>query len=467
LNPRIAPEKRAYQEYMINRLTEEKKLILMVDLGLGKTFCTLSAIDNLMFDKYETEKVLVISTLRIVNIVWPKEMKKWTTLKEFRYSIITGTAKQRMKAIEEDADIYLINRENTKWLIDYFIKLKKWPFDYLVLDESTSFKNSRSQRFRAIRKVAPLTNRVVELTGTPSPNGLMDLWAQIYLLDKGERLGRTIGEYRDRYFNPGQRNRTVIFNYVLKHGAEQAIYDKISDITISLKAKDHIKMPARIDNIIDIVMPPRIKALYETMERDYILTLDEGEITAMSAAVVSNKLLQMANGAVYDENRKVIHIHDLKLEALDEIVETNEGKPIFVIYTYIHDKLRLQEHFSYLNPREINTEQDETDWNNGKIPMVIAHPQSVGHGLNLQEGGCIAVWFGMTNNLEHYLQTNGRLERPGQEDTVVINHLVVKGTEDVRAFQRIRSKNRVQESLLAAVKSRIREIKSRYPPPAI
>lgn len=449
-----------YQVYTIEQIKKKPKIVLILDMGLGKTVCTLTALNDLLYDSFTVNKVLVIAPLRVADMTWPAEIEKWDHLRNLRISKIIGTRQKREEAIEKRADIYIINRENTKWLIDYYLKRKeKWPYDTLVIDESSSFKNHQSQRFKALRKVAAISKRVILLTGTPAPNSLMDLWAQIYLLDQGERLESSITRYRNKYFEPNQRSRNIIFNYKLKPGAEKEIYKRIADIAVSLKAEDHLKMPERIDNIIKLRMPPSTKAIYDKMERDYLVTIDEDMITATSAGVVSNKLLQMANGAVYDESRKVVHIHDLKLEALEEIIEENEGKPILVLYNYQHDYDRLKARFEKLNPRELNTKEDLDEWNEGKIQLLLAHPASMGHGLNLQAGGNIIVWFGLTYSLENYLQANARLYRQGQKETVIINHLVVEGTEDENAIAKLMGKKISQDELIEAVKAKIRKAK--------
>ena len=449
-----------YQVYTIAQIKKKPKIALILDMGLGKTVCTLTALNDLMYDSFTVNKVLVIAPLREADMTWPDEIDKWQHLKNLRISKIIGSKKKREEAIEKRADIYIINRENTKWLIDYYLARKeKWPYDTLVIDESSSFKNHQSQRFKALRKATAISRRVILLTGTPAPNSLQDLWAQIYLLDQGERLESSITRYRNKYFDPNQRNRNVVFNYKLKPGAEKEIYKQIEDIAVSLKAEDHLKMPERIDNTIKLRMPPNIKAIYDKMERDYLVTIDEDMITATSAGVVSNKLLQMANGAVYDEERKVIPIHDLKLEALEEIIEENEGKPIMVLYNYQHDYERLMVRFEKLEPRELNTKEDLDEWNEGNIHLLLAHPASMGHGLNLQAGGNIVVWFGLTYSLENYLQANARLYRQGQKETVIINHLVVEGTEDENAIKRLTEKRINQDELIAAVKAKIKKAK--------
>lgn len=455
----------AYQEYTTNKIILTNKIIAILEMGLGKTVSTLTALEDLMYNRFEVEKVLVIAPLKVADFTWMEELDKWDHLKHLSLSKIIGSEKDRIAAIERQADIYTINRENTKWLVDYFVKQKKWPFDCLVIDESSSFKNHQSQRFKALKKVAAITKHVILLTGTPAPNSLLDIWPQMYLIDQGQRLGRTITEYRNEYFNPGKRNQHIIFNYVSKPGAEKKIYEKISDVAVSLKAVDHLKMPERIDNHIKIKMPKDIKAIYDKLETEYILELDEENISAMNAAAVMNKLLQLANGAVYADaiglERKVVEIHKLKLEALKDIIEDNEGKPIMVFYNYQHDLMRLKEYFKELKPRELKTIEDKQDWDNGKIQLLLAHPKSMGHGLNLQAGGHIIVWFGLTWSLEEYLQANARLDRQGQTESVIINHLIVEGTVDETVMERIAAKKVSQDDLINAVKAKIKAIKSK------
>lgn len=449
-----------YQKYIIDQMIAKKKMIAVVDMGLGKTVCTLSALEELMFNRFEVNKVLVIAPLRVADVTWGDEIDKWDHLNSFKISKIIGTEPKRIDAIKAIADIYVINRENAKWLVDYFVKAKKWPFDMLVIDESSSFKNNKSQRFKALRKVTAITERVIELTGTPSPNGLMDLWPQIYLLDQGERLGRTITSFRDTFFNPGMRNKNIIFNYVPKAKAEEEIHKRINDVAISLTAKDHLKMPPRIDNVIKLKMPLNIKTIYDEMERECIVELEKKDvIMAGSRAVVTNKLLQMANGAVYGEDRKVSIIHDIKLDALQEIIEANEGKSIMVFYNYQHDYDRLVERFKCFKPKTLKTKENIERWNKGEIELLLVHPASMGHGLNLQAGGSIIVWFSLTWSLELYLQANARLYRQGQQNAVVINHLVMEKTVDVDVMRALTDKKVNQDELIEAVKARIKNAK--------
>jgi len=446
----------AYQEYAIRRILDLPAVGLFLDMGLGKTVITLTAVDKLMYDSFEISKVLVIAPLRVAEDTWSRESAKWEHLRHLRISKVLGSASQRKAALQADADIYIINRENTEWLVD---QLKgKWPFDMVVIDELSSFKSAQAKRFRALRKVRPLIKRIVGLTGTPAPNGLIDLWPQIYLLDQGERLGRTLTGYRNRYFYPGKRNAQVVFTWEPKPEAPEAIEKQISDICISMKAIDYITMPERIDVTVPVILDNEAMSLYRNMERDAIITLSEQEVIyAGSAAAVSNKLLQMANGAVYDTDGKVQHLHDAKLDKLEDLFEAANGKPILVFYTYRHDEVRILKRFP--EARKLEDVNDIADWNAGKIPMLIAHPASAGHGLNLQEGGNTIVWFGLTWSLELYQQANARLYRQGQKQCVTIHHLVAEGTIDEDVMKVLTGKESRQEALLDAIKARLEEYK--------
>jgi len=431
---------------------ELPKVGLLLDMGLGKTVCTLTAIDELMFDSFEVSKVLVIAPKRVAEDTWMREIDKWDHLKHLRLSKVLGSQKQRMAALRAAADIYVINRENVVWLVDLY--KSDWPFDTVVIDELSSFKSNKSQRFKELKKVTPLISRMIGLTGTPTPNGYLDLWPQIYLLDRGERLGKTIGGYRERYFTPGRRNGYTVFDWDLKEGAEKAIQNKIKDICISMDAKDYLGLPERINNNVYIKMEPKARVLYEELEKELILQVDGEEITALTAATLTNKLLQMANGSVYNSERDVIHIHDGKLEALEEILEFNQ-EPVLVFYNFKHDYSRLMEHFQDMKPRTLETSQDISDWNNGKIRLLLAHPASVGHGLNIQAGGHIIVWFGLTWSLELYQQANARLDRQGQAKNVIVHHLITEGTVDEDVMKALDRKETGQAALLEAVKARI------------
>jgi SNF2 family DNA or RNA helicase len=400
---------------------------------------------------------LVIAPLRVAQSTWSGEIEKWDHLRDLRLSKVLGSEKQRVEALHQPADIYIINRENTEWLVNYYGR--KWPFDMVVIDELSSFKNPRSKRFRALRKVRPLIKRIVGLTGTPAPNGLIDLWSQIYLLDQGERLGKTLTGYRNRYFDPGRRNQNIIFEWIPKPFAEEAIYGKISDICVSMKAEDWLQLPERIDNVIEVELPEKAKSQYNQLEKDLILPLLESDVTAANAAVLTNKLLQMANGAIYDEFGEAKEIHDAKLEALEEAVEAANGKPVMVVYAYKHDLDRIRKRLKKYNPRTLDSDQDVQDWNAGKIQVLLLHPASGGHGLNLQTGGNIIVWFGLTWGLEYYQQANARLYRQGQTERVMVHHIVAKGTMDEEVLKALTGKASTQNDLMEAVKAKIEQYK--------
>jgi SNF2 family DNA or RNA helicase len=437
-----------YQEYATNRILEQEAVGLFLDLGLGKTV----AIDQLLYDYFEVSKVLVIAPLRVAQKTWPDEVRKWDHLKHLRISKVLGSEKQRMAALRAQADIWIINRENVEWLVDLYGK--DWPFDMVVIDELSSFKSPKARRFRALRKVRPMIKRIVGLTGTPASNGLIDLWSQIYLLDQGKRLGKTVTGYRNRYFEPGKRNRTVIFTWEPKPGAEEAIYKQLEDLCISMSAEDWLQMPERIDRVIEVQLSEEAQAKYDQLERDMLLPFTAGDVTADSMAVLSNKLLQLANGAVYDENGVAREIHQAKIEALDDVLEAANGQPVLVFYAYQHDRDRLLAHIPMA--KELETEQDIDAWNQGKIQVLLAHPASAGHGLNLQSGGHIIVWFGLTWSLELYQQANARLYRQGQEEkSVIIHHLVAVGTIDEDVMRALVGKEISQKALLDAIKARI------------
>ena len=448
-------EPRVYQNYASERIMDTPALALFLDMGLGKTISTLTALADLLHNRFEVSKVLVIAPLKVAESVWSEEKNKWDHTKYLRISAVLGSQRDRIVALDKQADIYVINRENVEWMVTYYGK--KWPFDTVAIDESSSFKSPSSKRFRALRKVRPFIKRIVELTGTPSPNNLLDLWPQIYLLDQGERLGKTITGFRERYFEPDKRNRTTVFSWKPKPGAEEAVYAKISDICVSMKAKDWLDLPERIDNIIPVKLPVAAKEKYKQLERDLLLPLTDSDVVANTAAVLSNKLLQMANGAVYDENKQVGEIHDAKLEALEGVVEAAVGQPVLVFYSYKHDCERILRRFP--KARMLNIAKDIADWNAGKIPMLLAHPASAGHGLNLQAGGHIVVWFGLTWSLELYQQANARLHRQGQKHGVIIHHLVAEGTVDEEVMRALLNKAVGQDALLAAVKARIEKVK--------
>lgn len=446
-----------YQKYAINHIIEHAASGLFLDMGMGKTISTLTAVDELLF-LGEVNKVLVIAPLRVAEDTWSMEVQKWDHLKSLKISKVLGTPKQRIKAIETKADIYVTNRENVDWLVTLYFG--NWPFDMCVIDELSSFKSSRAKRFRSLRKVRPYFKRIVGLTGTPAPNSLIDLWPQLYLLDGGVRLGKTIGSYREQYFKPGNRNQYVVYNWNLKEGSEKAIEDKISDICVSMKAKEYLDLPERIDNVIKVNLPTDVLKKYKELEKDLVLELDKDDITAANAAVLTNKLLQMSNGAIYSEKHEVVEIHQEKLKALLDIIETANGKPVLVFYSFKHDFDRIVEFLKSkkIKAVELKDSKDIKKWNEGKIPILLIHPASAGHGLNLQYGGNIIVWFGLTWSLELYQQANARLHRQGQKETVVINHIVSKDTVDEDVMQSLENKEINQDILLEAVKARFESI---------
>lgn len=437
-----------YQEFARKFILDHPVCCLMLDMGLGKTVVTLTAIWLMALDSFDIGKILVIAPKRVAEDTWPKELKKWEHLTGLTYSLVLGSKKQREDALQKKADIYIINRENVAWLVENY----KWDFDTLVIDELSSFKSNKAQRFKALKKVRPKVQRVIGLTGTPAPNSLLDLWPQMYLLDMGERLGRFIGGYRDRFFKPDKRNKEIIYSYKPRDGAEESIYQLINDICISMKAVDFLDMPDKISNRIEVSMDKKERELYEEFKREMIITLKGDEIDAINAAGLSNKLLQMANGAVYGENKKAVSIHDKKLDALEDLIEAANGKPLLVAYWYKHDLERISKRFDV---RIIQTTEDIDDWNAGEIPVALIHPASAGHGLNLQDGGSTIIWFGLTWSLELYQQLNARLWRQGQKNTVVIQHIVTSGTHDEDVMRALESKDMRQSALIAAVKARI------------
>ena len=437
-----------YQTFATNFVLEHPACGLILDMGLGKSVITLTALWSLLLDSFDVGKVLVVAPKRVAENTWPTELKKWEHLDGLTWSLVLGSEKDRRAALQRRAKIYIINRENVTWLVDNY----RWDFDTLVIDELSSFKSSKAQRFRALKRVRPRINRVIGLTGTPQPNGLLDLWPQMYLLDMGQRLGRFVGGYRERFFLPDKRNREVIYSYKPKEGAEEKIYELISDICISMRAADNLDMPGLVASRVEVQMNAKERKLYEGFERDMVLHLKDGDLDAVNAAALSGKLVQMANGAVYGENRKVHHIHDRKLDALEDIIEAANGKPLLVAYWYKHDLERIRQRFEV---RTIDTPKDIADWNEGKIPVALIHPASAGHGLNLQDGGSTIVWFGLTWSLELYQQLNARLWRQGQKHTVVIQHIVAAGTHDEDIMNALEKKDMSQTALIAAVKARI------------
>ena len=437
-----------YQSFATNFVLEHPACGLILDMGLGKSVITLTALWSLLLDSFDVGKVLVVAPKRVAENTWPTELAKWEHLEGLTWSLVLGSEKNRRAALQRRAKIYIINRENVAWLVDNYL----WDFDALVIDELSSFKSSKAQRFRALKRVRPRISRVIGLTGTPQPNGLLDLWPQMYLLDMGQRLGRFVGGYRERFFLPDKRSREVIYSYKPKEGAEAKIYELISDICISMKAADFLDMPELVSSQVEVKMSAKEQKLYEDFERDMVLHLKDGDLDAVNAASLSGKLVQMANGAVYGDNRQVYHIHDRKLDALEDIIEAANGKPLLVAYWFKHDLERIRQRFDV---RTIDTPEDIADWNAGKIPVALIHPASAGHGLNLQDGGSSIVWFGLTWSLELYQQLNARLWRQGQKHTVVVQHLVTAGTHDEDIVRALEQKDMSQTALIAAVKARI------------
>lgn len=448
-----------YQKIAIKHILKTKRAGLFLDMGLGKTVITLTAIDKLMYDRLEINKVLIIAPLRVAEDTWSREVEKWEHLKHLTISKILGNVKERRKAIMTDADIYIINRENVVWLINELSSFGNgWGFDMVVVDELSSFKAPSSKRFKALKKYISRSSRVLGLTGTPSPNGLIDLWSQVYLIDSGERLGRTLTGYRERFFLPDKRNQQTIFSYKPKEEAEDNIHKKLEDICLSMTANDWLDLPERIDNINYITLDSKEKEAYKKFEREMVLMLLEGEVTAVTKGVLTNKLLQFCNGAMYLESGEVGVVSDKKIKALEEIVECSNGKPILCFYSYKHDLERIKKAFK--NATVLENSETIEQWNKGEIQLLLTHPASAGHGLNLQAGGNIIVWFGLTWSLELYMQANARLHRQGQKESVIIHHLITKDTVEERVLNALKNKKEVQDDLMEYLKSKykVREI---------
>ena len=442
----------SYQRYGAEFICDHPASAILLDCGCGKTVITLTAIDELLRDRFEVEKVLVICPIRVAT-VWAEEIHKWEHLKGMRYSIAVGTESQRRYALAADADIYVINRDVVPWLVENYAH--NWRWDMLVLDELSSFKNPQAKRFKSLLKVRPKVKRIVGLTGTPSSNGLMDLWAEYRLLDLGERLGKFIGSYRNQYFRPDKTNGMIVYSYKPLAGAEEQIYKRIADMTVSIRCTDVLRMPELISSPYEVRMSKEEKAVYDQLKKDLVLGLPDGEITASNAAALSGKLSQMANGAVYDDEGKAISLHSRKLDALEDIIEAQNGKPLLVAYWFKHDLDRITERLRSLGVKYARIDKEDAirRWNAKQIPVGLIHPASAGHGLNLQAGGSTLVWFGLTWSLELYIQTNARLWRQGQVSrTVVIQHIVTKGTVDERILAALESKEITQDALMNAVK---------------
>ena len=439
-----------YQNYAKDFILAHKVSALFLDCGLGKTITTLTAINELMYDSFEISKVLIIAPLRVAQSTWKEEIEKWDHLNLLRYSIAVGDEKERLKALKQNSDIYIINRENVDWLVTK--SGIDFNFGMLVIDELSSFKSHTSKRFKSLLKIRPYFERVVGLTGTPSSNGLMDLWAEFRVLDLGERLGRYITHYRNEYFLPDKRNGAVIFSYKPQPNAEERIYRRLADMTISMKSTEYLKMPELILNELEINLDEEDQTKYKKFKKEMVMTIQEKEIDAINAASLSNKLIQLANGSIYDEAKNFYEIHNKKLDKLEEIIESANGKPVLIAYWFKADKERIEKRFKV---REIKTADDIKQWNKGMIDLALIHPASAGHGLNLQSGGSTLVWFSLTWSLELYQQTNARLYRQGQKDTVVIHHLITKNTIDEDIMKSLKRKDKTQEALMRAVKARI------------
>lgn len=451
----------AYQEYATHRIIDTPYIALFLEMGLGKTVSTLTAIDLLLNDYFDSQKILVIAPLRVADDTWAREVEKWDHLKHLSISKILGSVDQRRKALKQDADIWVINRENVVWLVSELGT--SWDFDTVVIDELSSFKNSSSKRFRALRRVRPMMKRVIGLTGTPAPNSLIDLWPQIYLLDKGERLGKTITAYRDRYFIPGERSGHVVYKWHQKKESEERIYEAIKDISVSMKSEDWLDLPPRIDRNVVVRLSDKAKEQYKKLERDLLLPFQDSDVVASTAAVLSNKLLQMASGAVYDEDRGIKEIHEAKLDALEDLIEAAQGKPIMIFYNFKHSLSRIQERFPQARTLRKGKDgnKDIADWNSDKIELLLLHPKSAGHGLNLQESSCQnVIWYDQIWSLEEDQQANARVHRQGQRNSVVVMRLVAQGTMDEDAVAALERKANGQEALMQALKARISGIKT-------
>jgi SNF2 family DNA or RNA helicase len=452
-----------YGRYCTDRIIHDPYIGLFLDMGLGKTVITLTAILTLRFYMWSISKVLIIAPKKVAEATWQKEAAKWDHLKPLRIQTVLGSKQQRVRALHSASDIWIINRDNVEWLVDYYLNelQQPWPFDMVILDESSSFKNHRAKRFTSLRSVRPRINRLVELTGTPAPNGLIDLWAQVFLLDRGERLEKTISAFRERYFNPDKRNQTTVFSYALKTGAEEAIRQRISDICVSMKAEDYLTLPECIFDDIPVVLDAKAQKLYEKLERDELLLIDADTVVRGQAAVLTNKLLQMCNGSAYTDDGTVAEIHTCKIEAFMELVEQLHGEHALVFYAYNHDLQILLPALAKtgLRVRIYKGPEDDTAWNAGEVDILLAHPASCAYGLNLQDGGHHAIWFGLTWNLELYQQANKRLHRQGQQYPVIVHHLLTQGGVDEDVMTALTAKGDTQEALMQALKARIEKVK--------
>jgi SNF2 family DNA or RNA helicase len=449
----------AYQTYCINRLLADPALGLFLDMGLGKTVITLTAVNDLKYNRFAVNKILVIAPKKVAEATWAKEAAKWDHLKMLRVIPVLGPQNKRIKALNTPADIYVINRENVAWLVEYY--RNNWPFDMVVVDEFSSFKNHCAKRFKSLTWVRKHITRFVGLTGTPAPNGLLDLWAQVFLLDGGERLGKHITHFRERYFEPDQRDRDHVFSYAPKLGADEVIKKLIGDICVSMKAEDYLELPYCITVTVPVILDIKAKAAYEKLEKEMLLEVEDAVIDAGTAAVLTNKLLQLCNGAVYDENHEIIEIHDCKIEAFMELIEGLNGQPVLVFYNFRHDLARIKKALSKsgLQVKELKSPQEEDDWNARKIDILLAHPASAAYGLNLQKGGNHVIWFGLNWSLELYQQANKRLHRQGQIEKVIVHHIVVEGGMDEDVMAALEDKGNTQDRLMEALKARVERYK--------
>lgn len=448
-----------YQTYATEFILNHSVSAVLLEMGLGKSVITLTAIFDLCLDSFLIRKVLVIAPLRVARDTWPAEIKKWDHLNGLTYAVAVGTEQERLSALKEKTDIHIINRENVDWLVNK--SGITFDYDMIVIDELSSFKSYQAKRFKSLLKVRPFVKRVVGLTGTPSSNGLMDLWAEFRILDLGKRLGRYITHYRSRYFTPDKRNGQVVFSYKPLEGAEQKIYDAISDITISMRSADFLILPECVINVVPVYLSEKERSVYDTFREDMVVKLKNVEIDALNAAVLSGKLLQMANGAVYGEVNRVQYLHDRKLDALEDLIEGANGKPVLIAYWYQHDFDRIKERLNKLHIpfAEMKASGTIEKWNSGEIPVALIHPASAGHGLNLQAGGSTLIWFGLTWSLELYQQTNARLWRQGQKNTVVLHHIIAKGTIDEDVMKALNRKEKTQSALIDAVKANLEAVK--------
>lgn len=444
-----------YQSYSIQKVIDLPRVGLFLDMGLGKSVITLSAIMELMFYRFEIAKVLIIAPKKVAEATWTAEAQKWDHTQGLRISLVLGSEKKRIKALCTPADVYVINRENVVWLVDYY--RQDWPFDMIVIDESSSFKSPKAKRFKALSHVAGKSKRIVELTGTPSPNSLMDLWAQIYLLDGGERLGERFTHFRERYFDAGPRINGVVYKFTAKRGSQDSVLAAISDICVSMKAEDYLELPDMVEHDIPVALDSKAARAYTELERQMVLDLPDGEISVTNAAALSTKLLQLANGAVYDEDQDYHKVHDCKLDALEELIEQLNGRPALVFYNFRHDMERILNRLDGV--RLLQDDQDIVDWNEGKIDILLAHPASGAYGLNLQEGGNHVIWFGLTWNYEQYVQANARLHRQGQAQTVIVHRLICQDTRDEDVIGALARKENAQEYVMQTLKARVERIR--------